>query len=48
MSYSDRVLCLLIPAHRFPTSASPAPPVEPGDGVLTLTHFAALPEEIEG
>lgn len=48
MSYADRVLCHLTPAHGFPTSASPAPPAEPGDGVLTLTHFAALPGEFEG
>lgn len=48
MSYSDCILSHLTPAHGFPTSASPALPVEPRDGVLTLTHFAALPEEIEG
>lgn len=43
VSYADHVLC-----HVSLTPTGPNLHNQPGDGVLTLTHFAALPGEIEG
>lgn len=42
VSYADHVLC-----HVSLTPTGPNLHNQRGDGVLTLTHFAALPGEIE-